>query len=226
MTLPSRQDASSSAAAPRPSPSDRRPITARATPVARDSHSSSSRLHTAGIRDARSGRRLGQHHLDRVAPARRRRVVEVEVGGVVHPAVDRSAVVGRPLGGRELVEGAHRGEGARGVVVVVGGVVVDEVEEAPSAGGVGGSGGGCGEGEGEVDDGDGGDGRGVRDGGVGVRVAEDVRDGGDAGLHEPAHARAGLLEGPEELRAIGSRRREGGGRHRRWDGDDRVASLG
>jgi hypothetical protein len=44
-------------------------------------------------------------------------------------------------------------------------------------------------------------------------VAEDLRDGGDARLHEAAHPRAGLLECLEQRRAAGGRRREGGGRH-------------
>ena len=123
------------------------------------------------------------------------------------------------LGGGELVEGAHGGERQRGVLLgdAEGPVVVDEVEEAPAAGGLGGSGGGGGEGrgEGEVDDGDG-DARGREGrGGVGVRVHEDRGDGGDAGLDEAADARAGLVEGLEERGAVGLGRRSGGGRHGR-----------
>ena len=58
------------------------------------------------------------------------------------------------LGGGELVEGAHGGERQRGVLLGdgEGPVVVDQVEEAPAAGGLGG---GEGRGEGEVDDGNG-----------------------------------------------------------------------
>ena len=58
------------------------------------------------------------------------------------------------LGGGELVEGAHGGERPRGVLLgdAEGPVVVDQVEEAPAAGGLGG---GEGRGEGEVDDGNG-----------------------------------------------------------------------
>jgi hypothetical protein len=162
-----------------------------------------------------------QQDLDGVAPAGRGGVVQVDVGGVVDPAVHGAAVVRRALVGGEFVEGAHRREGALGVVVVGGGggrgegvVVVDEVEEAPGAGGRrGGRRGEVGR-EGEVYDGDGNAGRGERDGGVGVRVAEELRDGRDARLHEASHARAGVVEGLEELGAAGRGRREGGGRHR------------
>jgi len=58
------------------------------------------------------------------------------------------------LGGGELVEGAHGGERQRGVLLgdAEGPVVVDQVEEAPAAGGLGG---GEGREEGEVDDGNG-----------------------------------------------------------------------
>ena len=60
----------------------------------------------------------------------------------------------RALGGGELVEGAHGGERQRGVLLgdAEGPVVVDQVEEAPATGGLGG---GEGRGEGEVDDGNG-----------------------------------------------------------------------
>jgi len=75
-------------------------------------------------------------------------------------------------------------------------------------------------GEGEVDDGDGDAGWSEGDGGVGVGVAEDVRDGGDAGLDEAADAGACLVEGLDEGGAVRCRRGGGGGRHGR-----RLAGL-
>jgi hypothetical protein len=165
--------------------------------------------------DCRNARRVGpsgpQRNLDGVAPARGG-VVQVDVGEVGDPAVHGAGVMGGALGGRELVEGAHGGERQFGVVFRdgEGPVVVDEVEEAPAAGGLGC--GSCGDrcGEGEVDDGDGDAGRSERRGGVGVWVDEELRDGGGARFDEAAHAGAGLVKGLEERGAVGL------GRRRRW----------
>ena len=206
------------------------PLGKEAQQGARDGGGAGLPLEHLGAADGRDpvgevGAAVGaQQDLDGVAPAGRGGVVQVDVGGVVDPACS-AAVVRRALGGGELVEGAHRREGARGVVVGGGGsgrgrgrgervVVVDEVEEAPGAGGRRGGGGGEVGREGEVHDGDGGARRGERDGAVWVRVAEELRDGGDARLHEASHARAVVVEGLEELGAAGRGRREGGGRHR------------
>jgi hypothetical protein len=168
--------------------------------------------------DGRDARRVGplgpERYPDGVSPARGGGLEQVDVGGVGDPAGHGAAVVRGALGGGELVEGAHGGERPRGVVLgdAEGLVVVDEVEEAPAAGGLGGCGGGEGRGEGEVDDGDG-DARGREGrGGVGVRVHEERGDGGDAGLDEAADARAGLVEGLEERGAVGLGRRSGGRR--------------
>lgn len=164
-------------------------------------------LVAAGGRGARRVGPIGpKRDLDGVAPARGGGPVQVDVGKVGDPAGHGAAVVRGALGGRELVEGAHGGERPRGVVLgdadAEGLVVVDEVEEAPAAGGLGCGGGGEGRGEGEVDDGDG-DARGREGrGGVGVRVDEERGDGGDAGLDEAAHTRARLVEGLEERGAV------------------------
>ena len=108
--------------------------------------------------DGRDARRVGplgpERYLDGVAPARGGGPEQVDVRGVGDPAGHGAAVVRGALGGGELVEGAHGGERPRGVLLgdAEGPVVVDQVEEAPAAGGLGG---GEGRGEGEVDDGNG-----------------------------------------------------------------------
>jgi hypothetical protein len=143
---------------------------------------------------------------DGVAPARGGGAVQVDVGVVFDPAAGRvAAVVRGALGCRELVEGAHRGDRPRGVVVRDGErlVVVDEVEEAPVSGGLGRGGGGDRGGKGEVNDWDGYTGRSERSGGVGIRVDEEFRDGGDTGLDEATHAGPGLVEGLHERGAVG-----------------------
>ena len=178
-------------------------------------------LGAARRRDApRVGARGPERDLDGVAPARGAGPVQVEVGEVVHPAVHGAAVVRGALRGGELVEGARGGEEPVGEAGGDEVVVVDEVEETPLARrprrGLGGER----RGEGEVDDGDGDAGWSERDGGVGVGVAEDVRDGGDTGLDEAADAGACLVEGLDEGGAVRCRRGGGGGRHGR-----RLAGL-
>ena len=132
--------------------------------------------------DCRDARRVGpigpERDLDGVTPARGGGPVQVDVGRVGDPTGHGAAVVRGALGGRELVEGAHGGERPRGVVLgdAEGLVVVDEVEEAPAAGGLGGGRRGEGRGEGEVDDGDGGARRRKGRGGVGVRMDEERGD--------------------------------------------------
>lgn len=94
--------------------------------------------------------------------------------------------------------------------VIMGQVVVNKAEEAPTVSGLDQGSGGEGCREGLVD---GGHGDAQGHGGLGIQMDEEHRNVGDTGVHEAMDASAGLVEGLEERGAIRLGHRRRGGRH-------------